>query len=243
MSQEEPMYFFMADISGYTAFMLKNQMDYSHGTLIVTELISALVKEVQVPLEISKLEGDALFLFMTEKKAQKVFGNNRAALTNRLLRLFSIFYDKLHKMQISADCKCGGCSNIDKLNLKIVAHWGNAAIVDIGSFRELSGVDVILLHRLLKNKVQEKRYFLLTENAYKRLPLPAGTEVTQSQEEDQDIGVIPVYIFYPQKNAVPDLKRPSPLLRYLSHLKLAFAEWLIKVGIRKQGVFHNIPQP
>ena len=53
----------IADISGYTKLMVSSDIEIIHSQHIISELIQALIKEVEIPLEISKLEGDALFLY------------------------------------------------------------------------------------------------------------------------------------------------------------------------------------
>ena len=49
----------IADISGYTRFMMKNHTARVHAHGIISDLLSAVIKEVQLPLEVNKLEGDA----------------------------------------------------------------------------------------------------------------------------------------------------------------------------------------
>lgn len=240
-SPEEEMYFFIADISGYTAYMLKNEMDYTHGTLIVNELIKSLVKEVQMPMEISKLEGDAIFLFLKNDQIPQEIRDNPLFLGQKMLQFFTVFSCKLKELQHSTACDCGGCSNIDKLNLKMVAHFGKAAIDTIGSFRELSGVDVILVHRLLKNQAKKKRYLLMTEAAHSRLLLPEG-KLDQWEEHDKDIGTIPVFVYYPPEEEILSEKKALTFFeKTKSHFKLAIGGALLKCGLKKPGNFNHFP--
>jgi len=55
------------------------------------------------------------------------------------------------------------------LRLKVIDHYGVAIRSKVSGFDELSGVDVIVLHRLLKNDVNGSEYTLLTEPAYRFL--------------------------------------------------------------------------
>ena len=64
------------------------------------------------------------------------------------------------------DCKCAICRNSSELALKIVVHTGTAVFHQISGFNKVSGPDVILAHRLLKNSVPEKEYLLMSEAAY-----------------------------------------------------------------------------
>ena len=53
----------LADISGYTRFMVENQMSAIHGQQYITFLIETLLREVNIPLRLQEIEGDALFLY------------------------------------------------------------------------------------------------------------------------------------------------------------------------------------
>lgn len=236
------MYFFIADISGYTAYMLKNVTDFTHGTLIVSELMEALIQEASMPIEIAKLEGDALFLYLLQSKVPREYRDNPDLFGNKILQFFHAFFSKLDQLERSTTCTCGGCANIHHLNIKMVAHYGKAAIHQIGKFQELSGVDVILAHRLLKNRVKEKCYLLMTESAYRRLQLPSTGTLTSGTEEDKDLGSFSVYVYYPSfaKRSVPNLKG-SFLAVSTQHLKLIWGGMLLKLGLKKKPEFTHFP--
>ena len=51
--------------------------------------------------------------------------------------------------------------HIEKLRLKLVVHSGEALFHQILGFQELAGVDVIIVHRLLKNSVEADQYLLM----------------------------------------------------------------------------------
>ena len=51
-------------------------------------------------------------------------------------------------------CPCNGCTQANNLKLKFVAHVGEVATQTIRQRRKLVGIDVILVHRLLKNPVR-----------------------------------------------------------------------------------------
>lgn len=240
---DQKMFFFIADISGYTAYMVKNQVERTHGTLVINALIKTLSREVTIPLEISKLEGDAIFLFLPIEQLPQAMKSEPYLITQKLLNLFKVFTKKVRELQDSTACGCGACSNIDELNLKIVAHYGSASLDTIGSFKELSGVDVILVHRLLKNQVKEHRYFLVTKAALPHLPLPKEGRIFEGVEEDKDIGKIEVVVYYPPEEGVlPQKKELTFLEKAKSHFQLAFGGMLLKIGLAKQPDFHNFPE-
>ncbi|MBS0629398.1 MAG: DUF2652 domain-containing protein [Verrucomicrobia bacterium] len=235
------MYFFIADISGYTSFMIQNKMDYTHGTLVITELMNYLVKQVALPIEISKLEGDALFLYLPEDKAIKNIKNIPEYLGEKILEFFNAFSARVGQMYSTTPCTCGACSNIAQLNLKVVAHYGKAAINKIGSFQELAGVDVILVHRLLKNQIKEKRYLLLTEAVFEKIKLPPGEKLAKGEETDKDLGKIPIYVYYPSQTPPPKRVELKGWEKFITHCKLSIAGFLVKTGLMKTRSFHNLP--
>lgn len=233
MSETKELFLIIADISGYTAYMIRNENEAAHGTLVINELMKTLVKEVSLPIKISKLEGDALFLYLEELPSR---------FTERLLRFFSLFSKRLMELHQSTVCDCGACSGIEALNLKIVAHYGKASIEEIGRFKELSGVDVILVHRLLKNSVEGDCYLLMTEAAQGHLSLPEGGQVVESVERDKDLGEIRVATYYPLEDRAPVPKRKLNVVqRAKSHLEIGVRSGLLKSGLIKKRSFRNFP--
>lgn len=224
------MFFFIADISGYTAYMISNNTASDHAKQILTTLIECIVKEVHLPLEISKLEGDAIFLYLPQQVEDKLW------LTKKIFTFFDTFEKKLNELKVSRICLCGACVNIEKLQLKVIAHFGTASIQKIGRFKELSGVDVIILHRLLKNHVPSHRYFLLTEAAYQHMLIPDTTKVTKLEESYDDVGIIPIYV------CVPPIVDPSDLQDSANFFQKGWHWLLLNFGKRRDAPYHNLPK-
>ena len=61
--REQEVVLILADISGYTRFMVESQLAAVHGQLCITYLIEAMLHEVNVPLHLQAIEGDAVFLY------------------------------------------------------------------------------------------------------------------------------------------------------------------------------------
>jgi len=59
----EPVLLIIADISGYTRYMTANAKTLGHSQTIITELVKAIIRQIELPMEVAKLEGDAVFLF------------------------------------------------------------------------------------------------------------------------------------------------------------------------------------
>jgi class 3 adenylate cyclase len=180
----------IADISGYTRFMVANETELEHSHQIISALLEAIVAQAEIPLSLAKLEGDAAFLYAIKEPgiAERVGA--------RLGRFFAAFSSRLAELAVSRPCQCGACRNINRLRLKMIVHSGRAIVVEIAGRTELAGVDVIILHRLLKNSVPWNEYIVLTEAAARdlRLELPIVGSLTERYDE---IGSVNVIVYKP----------------------------------------------
>ncbi len=68
-------------------------------------------------------------------------------------RFFDAFIAQSAMMTELTPCKCAVCVHADQLGLKLVVHSGQAVFRSIAGRPQVSGPDVILAHRLLKNSV------------------------------------------------------------------------------------------
>jgi hypothetical protein len=73
------------------------------------------------------------------------------------------FLAQRERMKKDDLCDCASCAQLDNLSLKCVAHEGEVAEQRIKRNVELAGVDVILVHRMLKNQVPVLEYVLMTD--------------------------------------------------------------------------------
>jgi hypothetical protein len=96
-----------------------------------------------------------------------------------------------------ASCPCDACRGIKNLELKQVVHWGRATFQEIANFRKLFGLDVVLVHRMLKNSVPEQRYLLLTESAYQNLRdgYLESSEPKKGHEDFEGVGSVETRVY------------------------------------------------
>ena len=165
----EPVLLIIADISGYTRYMTANAKTLAHSQTIITELIHAIVQQIELPLEVAKLEGDAVFLYCRKQGGALPWPEAKRVVGERLFTFFSEFSGKLGELIGSTTCTCHACTHIEQLRLKVVVHSGEALFHRVLNFVELAGVDVIIIHRLLKNSVNADQDLLLTEAARREL--------------------------------------------------------------------------
>jgi class 3 adenylate cyclase len=187
----------LADISGYTKFMLASQVALIHGQQVITSLIEAILAEVEIPLVVKEIQGDAVFLYSVRPRDDEAWQEVSAKVGKKLLGFFEAFSAVLVAESESTLCPCAICKNMHELKLKIIVHSGEALFHSIGGIADVSGVDVILAHRLLKNSVDADEYILMTAPAYRDLRFPSELEVHESIEEYEGFGSIATLVHFP----------------------------------------------
>ncbi len=177
---QRPAWLVLTDISGYTAFVKANAAALHHAQYVISELMNAILQAAGEPLTLAKLEGDAVFFQAADADGQLGDGVGRS-----LQRIFEAFYARRDAMIAANTCPCPACTDIVQLTLKAVAHRGEVVSYQLGGFQEVAGLDVILVHRLLKNTVPDSHYLLATQAAWPGLGLPPeGARVHRERYED-----------------------------------------------------------
>lgn len=200
----EPVLLIIADISGYTRYMTANAKTLAHSQTIITELVKAIIKQIELPLEVAKLEGDAVFLFCRKEGGARPWAETKQIVGDKLFTFFRRFSEKVSELSQSTTCTCNACTHIEKLRLKVVVHSGEALFHRVLNFIELAGVDVIIVHRLLKNSVEADQYLLLTEAARRDLEFTEPIQLNRSSETYDDIGRINTLVYQPEGQSAAD---------------------------------------
>jgi class 3 adenylate cyclase len=190
---EKSVILIIADISGYTEFMMSTQTALLHGQTIINELIQSIIEEVRIPLKVAKLEGDAVFLYAAYDDSS--LDKTSRQIGQKLIAFFGVFSRTLQALATHTHCTCDACANINRLRLKVVVHTGSALFSHIGDFLELGGMDVIIAHRLLKNSVTLQEYILMTEPAFQHIPIPIAVEAYEHEETYPTIGCLRLRIY------------------------------------------------
>jgi len=236
----EPVLLIIADISGYTRYMTANAKTLSHSQTIITELITAMIQQIELPLEVAKLEGDAIFLYCRKQQSLKPWNETKRIIGDKLLTFFRMFSQKVSELSQSTTCTCNACTHIEKLQLKLVVHSGEALFHRVLNFLELAGVDVIIVHRLLKNSVHADQYLLLTEAASRELEFSMAIQLNQSMETYDDLGGIKTLVYLPDGERKPELATPLPFKRrFAQSLKLFCKLWFAPFAAHS-GSFRHV---
>jgi uncharacterized protein YndB with AHSA1/START domain len=186
-------YFVIADITGYTAFMTGSELD--HAQDILKTLFDTLLENIKPPLSISNFQGDAILSYVPDQNVMQ-----GQTLLEAIENLYCAYMMMLETMQRNTTCTCRACANMHTLDLKVFIHHGAYMLQDMRGKQELSGSDVIIVHRMTKNHVKDqtgvKAYALFTEAAIQAMKLDEFTsEMTPHGENYEHIGDVPMYVY------------------------------------------------
>jgi len=239
---EKEVLLLIADISGYTRFIAANQTSLTHGQIVITELMRAILKELKLPLRVSKLEGDAVFFYLVKEGNTREISEFAGSFRTRIERIFAAFDHRIAVLVQSNRCPCAGCKSIEMLRLKVVVHSGRALFYRLDRFMELSGLDVILVHRLLKNNVDGDEYVLLSEAARTELFAELNGDFEQGEEHYDEVGKVNTFIFRPgrDRSAIAPGAFDTPFERWRTHQIKVWSERLMAWGILKLAAFRNL---
>ena len=185
-NQIQPALLFMPDISGFTQFV--NETELIHSQHIVQELLEILIETNDIGLEVQEIEGDAIFFYKLGEKP------DLPKLLQQVEKMFTRFHQHLRQYEHQRICPCGACKATVQLQLKVVAHFGEVTGITVKQHKKLFGKDVILIHRLLKNQLQNKEYVLFTDQLLKQAhgvnsKLPAWYSPITANEQ-YDVGSV-----------------------------------------------------
>jgi len=153
---------FLPDISGFTEFVQTTEI--GHSQHVISELLEVLIQANCLDLELAEVEGDALFLYKEEIPSLE-------QLLAQVETMFTAFYSHLKLLEQNRICPCKACSTAPNLQLKIIAHSGELQFITVQDKRKPFGIEVIEVHRLMKNTVQSDNYVLFSKDLTNNIEL------------------------------------------------------------------------
>lgn len=197
----------IADIGGYTDYMQFHRSMLGHAEAATTRMLDKIVDAAR-GFELIEIEGDAAFL---SRDVEGLDGPaTLAAVISAAATLHRAFHTERRFVQANL-CPCGSCTKTGDLTLKFVAHVGEVATQTIRGRTKLIGVDVIHVHRLLKNPVTLPEYVLVTEELYRNGGSVAEELALREVDlELEGIGRVPSYFVDVQDIATPADALPEP---------------------------------
>jgi Protein of unknown function (DUF2652) len=192
----------IADIGGYTDYMQFHRSVLGHAEAATSRMLGKVVAAAR-GFDLIEIEGDAAFLSRDAEGLE-----SRAtldAVTSAAFAMHGAFHAERQLVQLNM-CPCGSCKQTDELKLKFVAHVGEVATQSIKRRKKLVGVDVIHVHRMLKNPVEVPEYLLVTDELFASGGAASPEPAMQGVDLDLD-GIGQVRAHYVD---VGDLAAPPP---------------------------------
>lgn len=153
----------IADIGGYTDYMQFHRSILGHAEAATTRMLDKVVDRAR-GFDLIGIEGDAAFL---SRDADSLNGPQALnVVLDAVVALHSAFHEERRLIQLNM-CPCGSCKKTNDLKLKFVAHVGEVATQTIRHRKSIVGLDVIHVHRLLKNPVEVPEYLLVSDELYR----------------------------------------------------------------------------
>jgi carbon monoxide dehydrogenase subunit G len=161
-------YLLIADITGFTAFLADSELE--HGQAVLVQILQVLIDNLAAAMTLVEVEGDAVFVYLPDAACSR--GEWLAELIETT---YTEFRDLRQTMVRNATCPCRACASIPGLDLKFVVHHGVFVVQTLAGKTGPVGNDVILVHRLLKNRLGDETgwsgYALYTRQALDRIGL------------------------------------------------------------------------
>ncbi|MCE9618770.1 MAG: DUF2652 domain-containing protein [Planctomycetes bacterium] len=238
----QPTFLLIADIAGYTRFMKFHRTSLAHAQDIVAQLLEAVIDAAQSNLTLAKLEGDAAFFYVAFPAGAEP---NLKFVAEQAAAIYRAFHQRVSDLSINAMCKCDGCTQAGNLKIKLVGHLGEAAVQRVKHLSELAGVDVILVHRMLKNGVPLPEYMLMTEPVHQRVDRSMRDRSTMHALELDGLGRVESFYVDLKKyvGEVPASTRQSLLSRIGRECTLVARTIPALLGLRKPCAgFRNLAE-
>jgi hypothetical protein len=197
----------IADIGGYTEYMQFHRSILGHAEAATSRMLDKVVNAAR-DFDLIEIEGDAAFL---SRDADALDGPaTLSAITRAAVAMHRAFHEERRLIELNM-CPCGSCTQTSGLKLKFVAHVGEVATQTIQRRRKLVGMDVIYVHRLLKNPVQVPEYVLVSEDLYRNGgTAPAEPTMQEIAQDLEGIGPVRTYYMDVEDIAAPLAPLPDP---------------------------------
>ena len=197
----------IADIGGYTEYMQFHRSVLGHAEAATRRMLDKVVKAAR-DFDLVEIEGDAAFL------SREIDGADGpatlASVTRTAVAMHRAFHEQRRLIELNM-CPCGSCTQTSDLKLKFVAHVGEVATQTIKRRRKLVGMDVIYVHRLLKNSVDVPEYVLVSEELYRDGgTAPSEPEMQEIAHDLEGIGPVRTYFMDVEDIAAPPAVLPDP---------------------------------
>jgi hypothetical protein len=197
----------IADIGGYTQYMQFHRSVLGHAEAATRRMLDRVVGAAR-DFDLVEIEGDAAFL---SRDAEDLDGPAAlSTVTRAVVAMHRAFHGERRFVELNM-CPCGSCTRTSDLTLKFVAHVGEVATQTIRRRKKLVGVDVIYVHRLLKNAVDVPEYLLVSDDLFHAGgPAASALPMREIAQDLEGIGRVPTFFLGVEDIGAPLAPIPDP---------------------------------
>jgi len=197
----------IADIGGYTQYMQFHRSMLGHAEAATRRMLDKIVGAAR-GFDLIEIEGDAAFL---SRDAEGLDGPAALSeITRATVAMHRAFHAERRFVELNL-CPCQSCTQTSDLKLKFVAHVGDVATQTIKRRRKLVGMDVIYVHRLLKNSVDVPEYLLVSDDLLRSGGDASAELPMHAIEQDlEGIGRVQTFFVSVEEMGAPLEPLPSP---------------------------------
>lgn len=180
----------IADIGGYTEYMQFHRSVLGHAEAATRRMLDKIVDAAR-DFDLIEIEGDAAFL---SRDTDELDGPaTLSAITRATVAMHRAFHAERRLVELNL-CPCKSCKQTSALKLKFVAHVGDVATQTIKRRKKVVGLDVIYVHRLLKNSVELPEYLLISDDLFRDSGAAASElEMQEIAQDLEGIGLAQTY--------------------------------------------------
>lgn len=164
-------YFFLADISGFTAYLVDVELE--HATDILEELLEYIAGQIRPVFIIHDFDPDSVFAYAPASKIERF-----EILYELIDSTYTGFKNRLTAISRRTTCTCAACRSVTSLDLKFIVDYGEYVLSQVQERQALLGlVPLFVRNRAWKepvvNSTAWRGYVLFTETCLVNLDLAA----------------------------------------------------------------------
>jgi Protein of unknown function (DUF2652) len=222
----------IADIGGYTPFMRAHRTSLAHAQDVMARLLEAVI-DAAPHLTLLEIEGDGAFLYAWTAEGREA--SEARAAVDQMVAMHRAFHACQQHISAHNTCRCDSCHQTGRLRVKFVAHLGDVAVQRIKHSTKLAGLDVILVHRMLKNAVPIPEYVLLSEPLFRCADERVRRRSRPLEQELEGLGRVPTYFMDLAEIAAdpPPGPEATPLGRFRENVGVVLRSLPFLLGLRK----------
>ncbi len=212
--------------------MKAHKTSLAHAQDVVARLLEAVI-DAAPNLTLLEIEGDAAFFYAWPTDIRDAASAQMAA--DQIVSMHRAFHTVRQNITTLNTCPCEGCRGAQQLSVKFVAHLGEVAIQRVKRVSKLAGLDVILVHRMLKNTVPLPEYMLLSEPLFRLSDEKIRNHTRPLPQEFEGMGLVQTY-FVDIQDVAAELP-PKPEVTRLAQMRETWGVILrslpYRIGIKK----------